>query len=56
MVVFAMACNGILTAGAMIRYNTRAERPEPSGFVEAFLDSNYDDAYIEHRWPNMIVT
>ena len=55
-VVFAMACNGILTAGAMIRYNTRAERPEPSGFVEAFLDSNYDDAYIEHRWPNMIVT
>lgn len=55
-VVFAMACNGLLTGAAMLRYNTRATRPEPSSIVEQFLDRSYDDRYIEHRWPNMIVT
>ncbi len=54
-VVFTMACNGILTAAALLRYNSRAQRPEPSGFVEQFLDENYDDAYIERHWPNMKV-
>ena len=51
-----MACNGLLTGAAMLRYNTRAIRPEPTGIVEQFLDSRYDDEYIERRWPNMIVT
>lgn len=55
-VVFAMLCNGLLTAAAMIRYNIRAVSPEPHGIVERFLDDRYDDAFIEHRWPNMIVT
>ena len=55
-VVFTMLCNGLLTAAAMIRYNTRAVRPEPDGIVEEFLDRNYDNAYMERRWPNMIVT
>ena len=55
-VVFAMACNGLLTGAAMLRYNTRAVRPAPTGIVEQFLDSQYDDDYIERRWPNMIVT
>ena len=55
-VVFVMVCNGLLTGAAMLRYNTRAVRPAANGIVEQFLDSRYDDAYIEHRWPNMIVT
>ncbi len=54
-IVFFMACNGLLTAAAMVRYHTRASRPEADGAVEAFLDWQYDDAYMEARWPNMIV-
>lgn len=41
---------------AMLRYNTRAVRPAAAGIVEQFLDNRYDDAYIENRWPNMIIT
>lgn len=55
-IVLFMVCNGLLTAAAMVRYQTRADRPEADGAVEAFLDSQYDDAYMEARWPNMIVT
>lgn len=44
-----------LAWAAMIRYNTRAFRPEADGIVEQFLDDRYGDDYIEHRWPNMIV-
>ena len=39
-----------------IRYNTRAVRPASTGIVEQFLDSRYDDGYIERRRPSMIVT
>lgn len=54
--VFFMACNAVLTCGAMLRYHTRAERPEPANVFEEFLDEQYGDAFMEHRWPNMIVT
>ena len=54
-IVFVMVCNGLLTSAAMLRYHTRADRPEADGRVEAFLDEQYDDAYMEERWPNMIV-
>lgn len=54
--VFVMLCNGILTVGAMVRYDTRRVRPEPANIIEKFLDSQYDDEYMESRWPNMIVT
>ncbi len=53
-IVFLMVCNGLLTAGAMVRYGTRQERPEPAGMVEEFIDEQYDDAFMEARWPNMI--
>ncbi len=52
-VLFLMLCNAALTCGAMMRYQTRSERPEAANFFEAFLDEQYDDAYMEHRWPNM---
>lgn len=52
-VVFVMLCNGILTAGAMIRYTERQTQPEPGNVIAEFLDTNYDDAWMENRWPNM---
>ena len=39
---------------AMLRYNSRTVRPEPSNTFEAFLDSQFDDSFMERRWPNMI--
>ena len=55
-VVFLMVCNGLLTCAAMLRYNTRAVRPEPANAFEEFIDRQYGDRFMEHRWPNMIVT
>ena len=53
-IVFVMACNGLLTAGAMVRYDTRKSRTEANGIVEEFIDGQYTDAFMEKRWPNMI--
>ena len=53
MILLAMAFNGLLTAGAMIRYTQRQSAPQSIGMVTAFFDTHYDDAYMEHRWPNM---
>ena len=55
-VVFIMVCNGLLTCATMLRYNTRAARPQPANAFEEFIDRQYGDAFMEHRWPNMIVT
>ena len=55
-VVFLMVCNGLLTSAAMLRYSTRAVRPQPSSAFEEFIDRQYGDAFMERRWPNMIVT
>ena len=53
-IVLLMVCNGLLTAGAMVRYDIRQERPRPAGMVEEFIDEQYDDMFMEARWPNMI--
>ena len=55
-IVILMVCNGLLTGAAMLRYKARAAHPEPANVVDAFLDSAYDDAFMEKRWPNMIRT
>lgn len=55
-VVFIMVCNGLLTCAAMLRYNTRAVQPRPANAFEEFIDRQYGDAFMERRWPNMIVT
>ena len=54
--VFVMVCNGLLTSAAMLRYSTRAVRPQPASAFEEFIDRQYGDAFMERRWPNMIVT
>ena len=55
-IVFVMLCNGFLTFLAMQRYTVRQTRPEAENMIEAFLDDRYDDAWMEARWPNMILT
>ncbi len=54
-VVFFILCDAFLTGAAMLRYNTRAVRPQPANLFEQFLDRQYGDERIESRWPNMIV-
>lgn len=53
LLVVIFLCNGILTAGAMLRYTDRKIHPEPNNIIEAMLDANYDDEWMEERWPNM---
>ena len=55
-VILFMACNGVLTGAAMIRYTARQTNPEPQNAIEQFLDEQYDDELVERRWPNMVVT
>lgn len=54
-IVLVMTCNGVLTAGAMVRYTQRQSHPEPRNVVEQFIDSRYDDEWMENRWPNMVI-
>ena len=56
LVVFVMACNGLLTGAAMLRYSARPVQPEPANAFEEFIDRQYPDQRMEERWPNMIVT
>lgn len=55
-IVVVIFCDGVLTAGAMMRYTDRQTSPAPQTVIEEFLDSNYDDAWMEQRWPNMKLT
>lgn len=53
--ILVMACNGLLTAGAMIRYTQRQKNAETHGVGAAFFDRRYDDTWMEARWPNMVI-
>ena len=55
-IIFFLACDGLLTGAAMLRYTDRQNNPEPKNVAEAFLDDTYDDDWMEHHWPNMVVT
>ena len=54
-VVFFLVFDGVLTAAAMARYTQRQENPAPGNVIDTFLDTTYDDAWMENRWPNMVV-
>lgn len=54
-VVIVMVCDGLLTGFAMIRYTQRQTADQPGNIIETFIDSRYDDDYMEKRWPNMVV-
>lgn len=51
--VLVMGCNCIMTAAAMIRYDLRQTDPTAHTVIDTFIDERYDDAWMEHRWPNM---
>ena len=55
LIVVLMTFNGLLTAGAMIRYTQRQNATGEANIVERFFDERYDDAYMEERWPNMMI-
>lgn len=55
-VVLLMVCNGLLTSAAMIRYTARQDTPAPDNLLEQFLDTRYDDEWMEKRWPNMVIS
>ena len=54
--LLAMLCDGLLTGAAMLRYTQRQENIPADHFIAAFVDEQYDDKWMENRWPNMIVT
>lgn len=54
LIIVLMAFNGLFTMAVMMRYNARQTDPEPSGILEEFIDRNYDDDFVEHRWKNML--
>lgn len=56
LIVVFTVCNAVLTGAAMLRYDSRAARPQPANVFEDFLDQQYGDEMMEARWPNMIVT
>ena len=51
--IVVLLCDGGLTAVAMQRYTQRQTQPEAANVVQELLDSRYDDAWMESRWPNM---
>lgn len=53
--VVLLICDGLLTAAAMTRYTQRQEAHQPENVVQQFLDTRYDDSWMENRWPNMVV-
>ena len=50
-----MLGNSIISVMAMLRYTNRQEGIEANNVIEEFLDSTYQDEYIERVWPNMII-
>lgn len=54
--VVLLVCDGLLTAAAMLRYTERHTSDRPAGHIRQMLDAHFDDAYMESRWPNMVIT
>ncbi|MBO5522255.1 MAG: putative ABC transporter permease [Roseburia sp.] len=52
-VILFMVCNGLLTAAVLVRYNERHSVQTPPKALERLLDQQYDDEFVERRWPNM---
>lgn len=50
-----MIVNILLSAAALYRYGERYAEIPPTNALEYFLDAHYDDAYLENRYPNMIM-
>ncbi len=55
LIIVLMSFNALFTVVVMLRYNTRAERPQPANVLEQFIDETYGDDFVENRWKNMKV-
>ncbi len=53
-IIVLMALNGLFTMAVMLRYNERQADQPPSNILEEFIDSAYDDDFVENRWQNMV--
>lgn len=51
--VALMVCDMLVSAMAMIRYVERSEGIPAGNAVEAFVDEQYPDGFIEWTWPNL---
>ena len=56
MIMVLMISNAIFTMAVMIRYNERQTDQHPSNALEEFIDEDYNDDFVEKRWPNMITS
>ncbi len=54
-IMIIMVCNGMITGAVMIRYTERQTNQPPNNIIEEIIDEQFDDAYMENRWPNMVV-
>ncbi len=54
LIIALMAFNGLFTMAVMLRYNQRQAGAAPAGVLEEFIDSTYDDEFVENRWQNMV--
>ncbi len=49
-----LLCDALLTVEVLLRYDERQANESPGNVLEEFIDATYDDAFVEHRWQNMI--
>ena len=54
LIIVLMTLNGLFTMAVMLRYNERQADQPPSNILEEFIDSAYDDDFVENRWQNMV--
>ena len=54
LIIVLMTLNGLFTMSVMLRYNERQKDLPPSNILEEFIDSAYDDDFVENRWQNMV--
>ncbi len=54
LIIVLMVLNGLFTMAVMLRYNERQAGAPPSNVMEEFIDSTYDDRFVENRWQNMV--
>lgn len=52
LIVF-MLVNMAFSAVAVYRWSERLQGDQPEGYIEEYLDTNYHDEYMKHRFPHM---
>lgn len=53
-ILVLMLCNGLITSAAMVRFSERQQYPQPKNIIEEMIDNQFDDEFMQQRWPNMV--